>query len=176
MNESIFYQQADEFLNQIFRDLAEAKVQVKDEWQIDHVCYRVETPEHYQVLRGEFLTFSDLLIESEVGGRLISTFKLRKPLVFRNWSIGLVELPAPKRGKKTITGFEHLEVVCDLSFDELRALYSHLPLDTKGLEKEINPELEIVLGDRNIKFHHQSLEEVINLEKNLEALQKKPSP
>lgn len=35
---------------------------------------------------------------------------------------------------------------------------------------KINPELEICLGERNLKFHHSSLEEVIKIEKKEMAL------
>ena len=156
---------AQDFLSELFRDLSEKNIEVKKEWQIDHLCYRVDSLARYQQLKMEFADFAELLIESEVNGRLISTFKLYESIKFRDWSIGVVELPAPKISKPTIEGFEHVEVVVDIPFSEIEAKYSHLRLDRGGLLKTLNPELEIVLGLRNIKFHHMTLEQVIDFEK-----------
>lgn len=78
----------------------------------------------------------------------------------------MVELPAPKIGKANVLGFEHIEIVCDDSFDDLQKKYSHLNLNDKGLLKSFNQELEICLGERNIKFHHLALAKVIEIEKN----------
>lgn len=106
------------------------------------------------------------MIESDVNQRPISTFKLKNSIEFKNWKIDLVELPAPKKTKNTPLGFEHMEVVCDLSFLDLEKKYEHLRLDLGGLAKDFNQEFEILLGPRNLKFHHLSLSSVINMEKN----------
>lgn len=113
-----------------------------------------------------FAELGDLLIESPVNGRLISTFKLKEPIVFHQWTIELVELPAPKPGKQTVEGFEHIEVVVDTSFESLKEKFGHCRFDEGGLKKSFNQELEIDFGDKAIKFHHLSLESVIELEKN----------
>lgn len=156
--------QALECLDLLFEDLKKHRIEIIPKWVIDHLCYRTATETEYQTLKTEFLNFSDLLIESPVNGRLISTFKLHRAIVFQNWSIDVVELPSPKKGKDTPRGFEHIEVVCDVPFSELIEKYSHLKLDLGGLSKSINPELEICLGRRNIKFHHTTLAEVIQIE------------
>lgn len=159
-----FESQAQEFLKLLFEDLKKNHIEVLPQWVIDHLCYRAASENEYLILKDEFLNFSDLLIESPVNGRLISTFKLHKPISFQNWSIEVVELPSPKKGKSTQTGFEHIEVVCDVAFSELIEKYSYLKLDLGGLSKPLNQELEICLGARNIKFHHMTLSEVIQIE------------
>lgn len=161
-----FQHQALGFLNQLFEKINQQKIKIEEHWNIDHLCYRVCTDEHYHQFKNEFTKFSDLLIESEVNGRLISTFKLHQPIYFQGWSLDLVELPAPKIGKKTIEGFEHIEIVCDLDFDDIKKLYPNCKYNEGGLKKNFNQELEINLDDRAIKFHHLSLESVIQLEKN----------
>jgi predicted metalloenzyme YecM len=163
--EVLIRQQADEFLTALSGRLLEEGILIEDHWVVDHLCYRTSSQGNYLQTKREFARFSSLLIESEVNGRLIATYKLHSPVRFHDWNIDIVEVPAPKAGKPTSEGFEHIEVVCDVSFDELQKKYGHLKLDTGGLQKKINPELEICLGERNIKFHHTSLEEVIHIEK-----------
>ena len=166
MNKIRFEAQAIDFLKKLFLSLDKSQIDIAPHWDIDHLCYRVDSLKRYEELKNSFLSFGKLLIESDVNGRPIATFKLNSPIVFKNWPIDVVELPAPKPSKPTKEGFEHVEVVCDLSFNELEEKYKHLQLDLGGLNKEFNQEFEIVLGERNLKFHHMSLESVIRVEEN----------
>lgn len=166
MNKIRFEAQAIDFLKKLFLSLDKLQIDIAPHWDIDHLCYRVDSLKRYEELKNSFLSFGKLLIESDVNGRPIATFKLNSPIVFKNWPIDVVELPAPKPSKPTKEGFEHVEVVCDLSFNELEEKYKHLQLDLGGLNKEFNQEFEIVLGERNLKFHHMSLESVIRVEEN----------
>lgn len=163
---TVFENQALDFLEKLFQTLTSEKIQIEDHWDVDHLCYRVDSIERYRQLKEQFLSFSKLLIESPVNGRPISTFRLNKPIEFQSHKIFLVELPAPKMGKIVKEGFEHIEVVCDVPFYELEKKYARLTLDKGGLKKDFNQELEICLGDRNVKFHQISLESVIRLEEN----------
>jgi predicted metalloenzyme YecM len=165
VNDTTFRQEAYTFLEDVFNDLKTNHIEILNSWEIDHICYRADSLKTYEELKENFSQFGELLIEAPVSGRPIATYKLKTPIKFKDWIIGLVELPAPKASKITKKGFEHIEVVIDLSFETLQERYKHLTLDLKGLAKELNPELEIVLGERNIKFHHQSLEKVIEIEK-----------
>lgn len=166
MTEQEFNELAQVFLLKLFSEIDKNQIEIRKDWEIDHLCYRSKTSESYQQAQEFVSAFAELLIESEVSGRLISTFQLRSPVKFRNWTIHLVELPAPKASKQCADGFEHIEVVCDVSFQALEEKYKHLTLDLSGLKKEINKEFEICLGKRNVKFHHMSLLQVIEMEKN----------
>lgn len=166
MNKIKFEELAVEFLEQLFKSLGDTKIEISLHWDIDHLCYRVDSLNRYEELKTDFLTFARLLIESDVNGRPIATFKLNSPIVFKEWSIDVVELPAPKPSKSTPEGFEHIEVVCDESFSDLEAKYKHLKLDLGGLKKDFNQEFEVDLGERNLKFHHMSLESVIRVEEH----------
>lgn len=156
--------QANEFLTKAFAELERKNFALDKHWHIDHLCYRTSTQENYQTVKKRFESFSKLLIESEVNGRLISTFKLPQPIIFKNWKIDVIEIPAPKKGKITNDGFEHFEIVCDLSFDEIKKLYAGFKFDESGLSKKLNPELEVVFDGFALKFHRLYLEEVIKLE------------
>jgi uncharacterized protein len=158
--------QANNFLNMAFADFRVNNFTLDEHWHIDHLCYRASTQENYLSTKRRFEQFSKLLIESEINGRLISTFKLPTPIIFNNWTVDLIEVPAPKAGKITVDGFEHFEVVCDLTFDEIKSRYAQCQFDESGLYKDFNQELEISFNGFAVKFHHISLESVINVEAN----------
>lgn len=166
MNENSLHFQANDFLEKVFKELNRNNFTLEEHWHIDHLCYRTSTQEHYLLAKEKFEKFSKLLIESEVNGRLISTFKLAAPIIFGDWEIDLIEVPAPKKGKVVVDGFEHFEVVSDLDFDEIKSRYKDCKFDESGLAKEFNQELEILFDGFAIKFHPLSLESVINLEIN----------
>lgn len=161
-----FAEGAKTFLDKIFAKLKENKIQLEKYWNIDHLCYRVSTLEAYETKKINFAQFATLLIESEVNGRMISTFKIKKPIIFRDWEIDIVELPAPKVGKTTMDGFEHIEVVVDVPFSEIKKRYSQVQFDESSLQKVFNQELEINFEGCALKFHYLSLESVVRLEHN----------
>lgn len=166
MNESEFQRQAAQFLEKLFQQMTHQSIVLENHWDIDHLCFRASTEDSYQKFKSDFSNIAVLLIESEVNGRLISTFKIHKPIQFKNWRIDVVELPAPKKGKLTNEGFEHIEVVTDLTFQEIQTKYPKCKYDQSGLAKEFNQELEIELEDCALKFHSLSLESVVRLESN----------
>lgn len=157
--------QAAHFLDKVFTQLESKNVDLKN-WEIDHLCYRTSSKENYEQSKKTFEKLGTLLIESEVNGRLIATYKLEKPLFYKKWMIELVEVPAPKPHKETAEGFEHIEVVIDDSFHHFMELYPKIPFDLSGLQKDLNPELEIEFENCAVKFHHKSLGQIIHIEKN----------
>jgi predicted metalloenzyme YecM len=166
MNKVKFEELAIDFLEQLFHKMTVERIEIAPHWDIDHLCYRVDSLSRYEELKTLFKTFGTMLIESDVNGRPIATFKLNFCIKFKDWIIDVVELPAPKVSKLTKEGFEHIEIVCDETFSDLEVKYKHLKLDLGGLEKDFNQEFEIELGERNLKFHHMSLESVIRVEEN----------
>ncbi len=157
------HNKATKFLDELFSQLEKSNIQIGN-WEIDHLCYRTSSEENYLKTKDVFEEVGKCLIESEVNGRNIATFKLFKPIVYQNWIIDLIEVPAPKPQKITPEGFEHIEVVVDKDFNTLMSQYPHLSFEQQGLEKELNPELEVELRNCAIKFHHKSLEHIINIE------------
>jgi predicted metalloenzyme YecM len=161
-----FSSKAQIFLNGVFDKANSSKFLIPENWFVDHICFRTSTFAEYLEHQTHFSRFGNLLIESEVGGRPISTFKLFEPIVFGDHTIPLVELPAPKLGKPTPLGFEHIEIVCDKPFDKIISEFPDLTFDSSGLAKSFSQELEIDFGGASIKLHHLSLESVIRLESN----------
>lgn len=157
----------DVFLKNLQFEIDRCGLVIEKTWFIDHICYRAASEGEYKSLIADYKKNNELLIEAPVGGRLISTFKLKDPISFRNFKIPLIEIPMPKLGRETKSGYEHIEIVIQEDFGELQNRYSHLSFLTHALTKELNPELEIELNNCSIKFHHQSLEKVIEFEKGL---------
>ncbi len=155
-----------QFLNKIFDHLEKANIDLSS-WEIDHLCYRTSSYKNYEEMKLEFSQLGELLVEGNVNGRPIATYKLMKPIIYKDKVIPLVEVPAPKMGVETPEGLEHIEVVIDKSFEEFMNIHKDITFHTKALSKKLNPELEIEFEDCAIKFHHQSLEEVIRIEKEL---------
>jgi len=159
--------------------------------QADHVCYRTESMAQYTELvealqspeaSGSFT----LLVESEIGGRPIATFKLLQPIEIGSGnhrrSIDVIEIPSPKEGSPYDAGLEHIEfVIGDGTYkspmnDEVHATALEgwmrkypISWNTKACQKKCNPDVSLKMelcdyGRVSVKFHLIPLEAVIKFE------------
>ncbi|MBP9738976.1 VOC family protein [Candidatus Saccharibacteria bacterium] len=135
--------------------------------QADHICYRTIDEESYQLKRFQLHKVGKLLGETMVSGRPISTFRLTEPIDFEGWRIDAIELPAPKPNSGYTEGLEHIEFVLYDDFETFLNKYPNRPYDKKSMERGINPELGLKLGEYAVKFHLLSLTTVVYLEKVL---------
>ena len=163
--------------------------------QADHVCYRTESIAQYTTLvkalqSAEASDSFTLLVESEIGGRTIATFKLAQPIEIdsgndgRDYSIDVIEIPSPKEGSPYDKGLEHIEfVIGDGTHkspmnDEVHAAvlhawmgkYQSISWSTKAFHKQCNPDVSLKMqvydyGGVSVKFHLIPLEAVIKFEK-----------
>lgn len=154
---------ADLFLATILAE-AQGKGFVTQDWFIDHLCFRTESEKDYQETCYHFSNFGNLLVESPVNGRLISSFKLATPWKLKTHEIGVIEVPSPKPGKPYVRGFEHIEVVIAETLEDFILKHSSLNFNTDNLSRFPFPEIEIKLKSGVIKFHRISLEEIITWE------------
>lgn len=152
-------------LGRIFAGLAARQLPL--DFELDHICYRVETIERYQALKIGLLTYGTIESEISIAGRPIATFALRKPYQYQGRAIPCVELPAPKPGSRYAEGWEHGEfVVPDLP--SFLTHHQHLPFDTRGMNKPLNPEACLQIDEKTaVKFHPLPLLKVIEEEKRL---------
>jgi len=158
--------------------------------QADHVCYRTDSIEQYTSLVEALVSSADvftLLVESEIGGRPIATFKLAAQIEIKSadgdHSIDVIEIPSPKEGSPYKAGLEHVEfVIGDGTHkspmnDEAHKTvlnawterYSSVSWNVKALDKQCNPDVSTKLelcdyGKVSIKFHLIPLEDVIAFE------------
>lgn len=150
----------DIFFSRIFGVLDTIGIDVSG-FELDHFCYRVETAERYEELKEMFGEYGKLLSEKEINGRPISSFKLSDPVVYGERSISVLELPYPKEGSPYKEWLEHVEFVIDKSFEEFMNQYTDIDFDKKAIDKKINPDIGIDYDWVRVKFHHHTLEYVI---------------
>jgi hypothetical protein len=145
--------------------------------EIDHICYRCQSNEEYIDVRTR-LTANDvgsLLVEGMIGGRPISTFHLKEPYQYENWSIPCIEVASPKPNRIHQAGLEHLEVVIGNTNDgfgcsknkllDFTSLYPAVEFNLKAIDKDINADVSLELESAgSIKFHLRSLFDVCNHE------------
>ena len=152
------------FLEKLFEMLDDIGLEV-DQYLLDHLCYRVESVNEYKQKKAELESFGELLAETMVGGRLISTFKLHNPIEFRNRKINLIELPSPKPSHSYKSGLEHVEFVTTLPLSKIVEKYPQYKFEVFGINKKINADVTLKLGEYCIRFHNKSLEDVIKFER-----------
>ncbi|HIP49287.1 MAG TPA: hypothetical protein EYG92_10035 [Lutibacter sp.] len=99
-----------------------------------------------------------MLNENKVRERLIASYKLYKPIIFRNREIDVIEIPQPSNHNNYTDGWQHVEFVIDESFRGFIKRHPNVNFATDGLQKKINPELKVEWEDCVVKFNHQSLE------------------
>lgn len=151
------------FLEDLFSKLSDIDLDVEN-FELDHICYRVQSMEEYNIKKSELAPFGELLVESMVNGRLISTFKLQDPIVYKNRKIYLIELPSPKPAHSYKSGLEHVEFVTKQPLQKIVERYPQYSFEVFGIHKKVNADITLKLGDYCIRFHNQSLEEVIKKE------------
>lgn len=143
--------------------LAQYRVDTAD-WEMDHICYRVENRERYLEVRASLDQLGTLLSEANISGREIASYALDQPILFEGKSIPLIEIPAPKAESPYPEGYEHVEFVVNESLETFVACHPWIAFDVKGMHKVVNPEVRLPLGVLSVKFHTQSLAEVIRNE------------
>ena len=159
----IDFKQTTKFLDRVFLQLLRSWIDVS-RYELDHICYRVESDEQYEEIQNHLADIWTLISETVIEWRLISVFKLTNSIRYQNRKISFIELPAPKQGSDYKTGFEHVEFVINKKLEVFMWEYPDLEFKTKALSKEINPDISLNFGDISVKFHRNTLEDVIHLE------------
>ena len=155
------------FINNIGLGLAASGIDRSELAMMDHICYRVETQSRYNELMTKFESFAVLLGVAEVSGRKIATFELLEYITVDGWTVAYLELPEPKEGSPYPDGLEHAELVVIGSLDRFAEKHSDLSFNTKGMNKDINPELGLKTNILSVKFHEQPLGAVVRIEQRL---------
>ncbi|KAJ3149023.1 hypothetical protein HDU89_004025 [Geranomyces variabilis] len=184
--QSILASEHASFLTRVVSSLQTLGISLPPNYAIDHICYRTSTTDEYTRRKAELAMLGTLLVENDIGGRLIACYKLHAEHALR-WLqstaasgvesidrlIDVVELPAPKPGRLYPSGLEHVEVVVDdMSLEDFAARHPDVKFDWSGMKKPINRDLRIDFreggvegGGFSVKFHEQTLEKVIEIEK-----------
>lgn len=153
-------EEAESFLSYVFKVLEQAKCDVSG-FDLDHICYRVVTVDEYLRLKKLLLKEGVLLADNHWNGREISVFELKNPIVFKGREISVFELPSPKKNVAYETGYEHIEFVVSVELRELIQNNPHLNFNTKGIDKDENPDIRLKFQHGVVKFHKSTLKEVV---------------
>jgi len=169
MDARTYLREAPAFVERTVREAAAVGLDL-DGLEIDHLCLRVETVAQYLDYKFQFDGLGQLLSEAIVNGRPIATYKLYEPVRALGQSIHCVEIPSPKVGAPYPLGLEHLECVVREPLPAFMRKHAHLNFDTRAIGKSLNAEIALRLpSGTSVKFHNQSLERVIEIEKTAEA-------
>lgn len=155
------------FLRQILTEITDAGFDLNDFSQMDHMCYRVSSRKDYETKKKELESVGRLLGETQINGRPIATFRLRKPVRYEGWRIDTAELPAPKPGVETKEGLEHVEFVLFDDKEDFLLKYSDRKFELRAADRGVNPEIGFKLPSYTVKFHLLSLPTVVYLENKL---------
>lgn len=165
LSQEQFYQQGAEFIRQILTCLERDSFQITA-GSIDHLCYRAATQQSYQLAKQRLELWGDFLSENQIGGRAVAVYLLHQPIAQGPHQIACLELTAPKIGSHYAEGFEHIEVVTEQALAELAGEYPQLDWDCKGANKAINADLRLRYEVGSVKFHNQTLQQVVEWEKS----------
>jgi len=157
----------EKFISGISAGLEASGIDRSELAMMDHLCYRVETQDRYEEMLRTLTGVATLLGVAMVSGRNIATFELRDYLEVDGWVVPYVELPEPKDGSPYPEGLEHAEQVVIGGLDRFVQRHADLTFDTKGLDKDINPELVLKTDGLSVKFHEQPLGAVVRIEQRL---------
>lgn len=159
-----------DFIEGIVEEVLNMGIDIRS-YPMDHFCFRVETQEQYNVYKEAFSAYGQLISEAVIGGRPIATFRLKDPVrILGNKFIACVEVPSPKEGVSYPLGLEHVECVIPDALSVFIQRFPQLKFDERALKKPINPEIALKLpSGKSVKFHNQSLEQVIEIEKKLQG-------
>ncbi len=166
MTKNYFGAEFENFFTQLLKELQETSIDF-EKLPMDHVCYRSSAPESYKRVTSALDLLGSCVSRAQVNGREISVYRLKNPARLGNRSIEYVELPAPSLSARYEDGWEHCEFVIGESFESFMERYPKLKFETQGTKKKINPDLRLSLKSGSVRFHHLTLERIIDIEKRM---------
>lgn len=147
------------FLESILGKLKEKNFDYS-EFKIDHLGYQASCKKDYHKCLEEIGNVSQLLKESQVGGRSVAVLKLNKPLQYNKDKIYIIEIVEPKAGQETPSFWQHIELVSNNTLEEIVQKYPDLDWEKKAMKRDIFPMLILKLnGGLSVKFPKLPVEE-----------------
>ncbi len=144
------------FLDKIFEALGKLGVNVSG-FELDHIAYQASSNEDYDKLKLVALKIGNLVKEPSVDNRRVGIFKLVEPVVYKGYSIPVLELIAPKEGEVCSSFLQHVEFVVD-GLQNLIDKYPGIPWVTKSMNRPDFPRSKLKLDDGlEVKFHTASV-------------------
>jgi len=124
-------------------------------YECDHIAYRTTTKKEFEAMVEEFSKLGKKLPDAIIRSRIVSVFKLYKPLVIGSYTIPAIELLEPAEGDKFRSGLEHAEFIVNADLEEFSKQNESLNWNKQDLDREISPELGLAIDENlGVKFHN----------------------
>ncbi|MBU0569281.1 VOC family protein [Patescibacteria group bacterium] len=145
INHDLFLNKLTSRINKLGIDLDGAK--------LDHIAFQTSSKEEYNKFRLEFEKVATLVKEPIVGGRRVGVFKYKKPLIYKDQSIDVIELIEPKEGQNPKSGLEHAEYLLPISLEVFIDKYPDIDWNKDNINRDEFPMLILKLSDdMKVKF------------------------
>ncbi len=113
-----YKQEFDSFIVDLDKRLDQIGIDLK-QYIIDHVCYRAHDLADFESLKADFIQMSAVYTEVFYHERQFLLFLLKEPFVYNGASISCLEFAEPGGSDVYDTGFQHLEVLTPLAYEQL---------------------------------------------------------
>ena len=123
------------FLDSFFTQIEKTGIDISH-LKLDHIAYQASSAEDYDTLKSKFLELGDEASEEIIGDRRVAVFKLRTPLLYKDYSISALELIEPREGQQFESAYQHAEFVLNQSFEQYIEEYPHINWDTSSMNRE----------------------------------------
>ena len=154
------------FLDIIFEKIEKAGFDVKG-LELDHIAYYTASREEYDQIKPEFEKLGKFDHEAIIGNRRVGVMALDEPFVYNGYEIEAAELIEPKEGEVHSSGWEHAEFITDKEYSNIIQKYPNVKWETGSMNRPSYPHITDILGrNLKVKFHHKSILECIELERN----------
>lgn len=123
------------FLDSFFEQIQKAGLDISG-LALDHVAYQASSSEDYEKLMPEFSNLGELVSQEIIGDRRVAVFKLKEPIVYKDYKIPALELIEPKAGQVCESAFQHAEFVISQHFEDYMKKYPDLQWDTSSMYRD----------------------------------------
>lgn len=132
---------------------------------MSHLLYRVETVQEYERLRDQLKMFCSEFVETQFNGRAVSILVLRKPLLLEDdFTVDMIELPAPRPVHMYPTGLESIGVVVGKTLPEFIKQHETVLNGVKEHGEHCRPAFVTFDNEKTAKFYEISLREIVKLQ------------
>lgn len=133
------------FLDEFYKLLSAAGIDNSD-FRLDHISYRAGNEEEYTATSAEFTKQGfQMISEKMVGTIRVGIFVKEAGLDYQDQSFQAIELLL--YADKETSGWDHAELVSDMSLEEILEKYPDLDWDTEKKDRAEFPMLKLKLSD-----------------------------
>lgn len=132
---------------------------------MSHLLYRTVTIPEYIKLRDELKNHCSEFVETQFNDRAVSILILKEPLLLEdNFTVTMIELPAPRPVHMYPSGLESIGVTVGDSLPQFIQSHNHVLTGVKDHGEHCQPAFITFDIDKTAKFYNISLKEIVLLQ------------